>query len=322
MKNILICLEACILIMLVYSCKNKNETRTLLAERIEYDVPVINYDIEQNWWVQNIEGSKRDAFAKKLSDALLSGKLKAYDIKTDELLSNDKIHGFINTGSEGMKFTPSLFSKLRFLEKWYIYTKTLEIEKKVLSICPIILKDSMYIPLFRIKFDTSVVDENAKLISERIQYDVNITNEQIITNNKQQKEWWIESLETSKRDLFIDLLINAAYSGKYKLFDYFNEPLSSENFRKEHNRNDTVTLTRPSPPYDIYDTVIRLQLEKNQIERIRFMEEWFWGDESMTFTKKVKGINPIIKRYKQDGDFKGYMPLFWLYFDQRYPIKS
>ncbi len=314
-------LVSCVLSLFFNSCQNKYKNRILLADKIEYDVLINNSQSQApdsqlpDWWVQNIEGSKREALLKKLYDGLSSGKIKAYDYKTDELLSANSFKLIADS------YQLSAINKLRFTEKWYINSKTLEFEKMVLSVCPLLLKDTLEIPLFRIKQDTTVSEENIHPVSERIQYNVNINNDQQATINEQ-RSWWIDNLETSQRDKFIDLLLNSAFSGKFKTFDYFNEPVEAQKLKKEYYWTEHISLLRTNPPYDKYDSVINHTIDKSQITRLRFMEEWYIDDKSLSIIKKVKGINPISKRYRETGEFKGFMPMFWIYTDKKYPIKK
>ena len=311
---------AIIIIILTNSCNNKFKNRIIITERIEYDVPIISNDPDLDWWVQNIEGSKRETFLRKLSASLLSGKLKAYDYNTDIVLSSEQLNKFVRQSNYNTSDTNNILNtyKLRFTEKWYINTKSLEFDKKVLAICPLIFKDSVTsLPLFRIKFDTSNINENKEAVSERIRYDVNIINP------ANSREWWIENIETSKRDKFINLLLDAGTSGKFKTYGYYNDPVSSEELKKTFSRTDTLKKQKPYPPYDSYDTVVHNTINKKEITKIRFLEEWFYDNNSSSFTKKVKGINPIIRKYDEaTGEFRGKMPLFWIYSDKKYPLNQ
>ena len=55
---------------------NKTE---ILAEKIQYDVPVVNNDPQLDWWINNIEGSKREPFLKRIMEAAEKGEVRVYD---------------------------------------------------------------------------------------------------------------------------------------------------------------------------------------------------------------------------------------------------
>lgn len=158
--------------------------------------------------------------------------------------------------------------------------------------------------------------EKANVITKRIQYDVNIKSPDV------DFDWWIQNIEGQNRENFIRKIINAAYSGKIKSYDaYTNCLLTKEQVKDIENFTDSVTLQRSYYPYEDYDTIIGHKINLNQITRIRFLEEWYFEDNKFEINKKVLGIAPMIKKFDEEGEFRGYMPLFWIYFDKDYPQK-
>lgn len=158
--------------------------------------------------------------------------------------------------------------------------------------------------------------ENEIIITKRIQYDVNIKSPDV------DFDWWVQNIEGQDRENFVRKIISAAYKGKVKAYDAcFNTPLTLDQLKAIENYTDTVTLQRSYSPYKEYDTIIGHQINLNQITRIRFLEEWYFQENDIVINKKVIGIAPMIKKYSEEGNFRGYMPLFWLYFDKAYPEK-
>ena len=79
MKKTALFLSLSILVF-IFSCKNDdNKNKTIITERIQYDVPIKSPDVDLDWWVQNIEGSKRESFIKMILDKVYDGKIQAYD---------------------------------------------------------------------------------------------------------------------------------------------------------------------------------------------------------------------------------------------------
>lgn len=171
--------------------------------------------------------------------------------------------------------------------------------------------------LLLILFNSSCKRGRGKIIlTQQIQYDVNIKSPD------SDMDWWVQNIERPERVSFIKMLLFAAYSGKIKAYDaYFNTPLTVKQLKSIGNSVDSVTLQRPYPPYEYYDTIVKRQLDINQITRIRFLEKWYINKKTFEINKKIIGIAPIIKNYNTQGNFRGYMPLFWLYFDNKYPKK-
>lgn len=153
------------------------------------------------------------------------------------------------------------------------------------------------------------------VLCERIQYDV------IINNPDPGHYWWVNNIEGSKREPFIKNLFNAAFSGEMKAYDYFNNPLTIEQLKMIGADTIYRTLTRSYAPYDEYDTVIITNLEYEDVKRIRFLEEWQYDENNIAINKNVVGISPLIERRDSEGNMIAVQPLFWLYFDEKYPIK-
>ena len=126
--------------------------KTLITERIQYNVFIKNLDTTTNdWWINNIPSSKRKAFVDTLISAVLSQRIKAYDYSNDQLSLKD-VNNILTlmTDSITLQSTKPPYEcydtvivqqintkdiiRVKFVEKWYIDKKTLEIEKDVLGI--------------------------------------------------------------------------------------------------------------------------------------------------------------------------------------------
>ncbi|MBM3404429.1 MAG: hypothetical protein FJY10_06020 [Bacteroidetes bacterium] len=153
------------------------------------------------------------------------------------------------------------------------------------------------------------------LITKRIQYDVDIKSPD------PDLDWWVQNIEGEKRETFIRGLLEKAYSGKYRMYNYFNNPLTAGQAKKIGVRRDSVKLQRSDPPYEEYDTLVVKTLEPHEITRIRFLEEWYFDAGSGEITKKILGVAPMIRSYDDFGEFRGFELLFWMYYDPDYPLK-
>lgn len=157
--------------------------------------------------------------------------------------------------------------------------------------------------------------KNEKQLTERIQYDV------LIKTPDPDLDWWTQNIEGSKREIFVKTILDLAYSGKVKAYDYFNEPLTTEQVKAIDNTSDTISVQDPDNP-DIYlDTVIKQTLDIQIITKVRFLEEWYLDEKDYSFDKKVCGVMLMKENYGDSMELRGYTPLFWLYFDDEYPAK-
>ena len=99
----------------------------------------------------------------------------------------------------------------------------------------------------------------------------------------------------------------------------FQDPFSSYN---TFNKIDSVTLQREYAPYDWYDTVMVSTLNSDDITKVRFLEEWYIDESKLDIEKKIVGVAPMLEKYNEEGELRGYMPLFWIYLDDKYPITN
>jgi len=161
-------------------------------------------------------------------------------------------------------------------------------------------------------------NENKTVLTERIQYPVFIKSPY-----PDETDWWKENMEGSQREKFVNILLDAAFGGKVKAYDYMdNSLLSKAQIDNITNHKDTIRMVRAYPPYDEYDTIVVQKLERKDIHRITFMEEWYFDEKNFTMEKKVVGIAPAVTIYADSNEIKGYKPLFWIYLDDKYPLKN
>jgi hypothetical protein len=154
-------------------------------------------------------------------------------------------------------------------------------------------------------------NDKFSIITERIQYDVDIKSPD------SDFDWWVQNLEGSDREKLVNLLLTSAYEGKVNVYGYYsNELLSVDEVKKIGFKSDTLTFQRSGPPYELYDTIVERKVDYRDITRIRFLEGWYINEKTLEFKKEVIGIAPLLKSYDPDGNFRGYMPMFWVYADE------
>lgn len=50
------------------------------------------------------------------------------------------------------------------------------------------------------------------------------------------------------------------------------------------------------------------------VKRIRIKEDWIFHNGRSTLEKQIIGICPVMEKYDENGEYKGEMPLFWMYY--------
>jgi hypothetical protein len=153
------------------------------------------------------------------------------------------------------------------------------------------------------------------LLTDRIQYDVSIKN------SDSTADWWVQNMDGRGREAFVKLLLEKAWSGKYKTYNFFTHtPLSAEQVKAIGKRTDTLSVQRSTPPYDLYDTIMKSELQPGNILRVRFLEAWYWNEDTKKMEKEVMGICPLLENYSASGEFRGNQPLFWISLNDKFPF--
>jgi len=148
-----------------------------------------------------------------------------------------------------------------------------------------------------------------EVITKKIQYDVNIKSP------SPDWDWWIQNIVGPDRDKLVDEIMDGALSGKFQAYDYFSDSIKPEDIRMMLADTFYITVKRAKPPYDDYDTTVVLDITRDDIQRIRFLEEWTINPETMQISKKVMGIGPVARRHDLSGNER-WQPLFWIYTDK------
>ncbi len=153
---------------------------------------------------------------------------------------------------------------------------------------------------------SSCHNRKEEVITKRIQYDVNIKSPH------PDYDWWIQNLVGPQREMLVKAILRGAVSGKFKVYDYFYQPLSRQAVSRILTDTIAVKVREPMPPYAIRDTLIIKQIGVKDILRLRFMEAWRINPKTMQFSKKVEGIAPVARLLDAEGNVR-WQPLFWIF---------
>ncbi len=157
-------------------------------------------------------------------------------------------------------------------------------------------------------------DTDKNIVTKRIQYDVPIRN------TDTDMDWWVQNIEGSNREKLVKDIIQQVAAGEVKAYDFLScKPFTAEEIKSMMKRVDSISVERSTPPYDLVDTVMVTEIRLSDITRLRFLEEWSMNEKTLAFSKKVAGVCPMVERRDDSGDLRGYKPLFWVFFDDKYP---
>ena len=78
---------------------------------------------------------------------------------------------------------------------------------------------------------------------------------------------------------------------------------------------DTIIAFDPET-YEEEITIVRNDLNPEDIKQFRLKEIWFFDEESATLQVRVLGIAPLKDEYDENGNYKYTTPLFWAYYPE------
>jgi hypothetical protein len=146
-----------IFIALLIGCSEKASENEALASKIQYDVPIVNNDPQLDWWINNLEGSRREPFLKRIMDAAERGEVKVYDYFENPMtpvqiraLSTDTVYKTLVRPYPPYDEYDTMIVKtisyrdivkIRYLEEWIWDPSEFTMKKNVLAFGPVISKE-------------------------------------------------------------------------------------------------------------------------------------------------------------------------------------
>lgn len=132
--------------------------------------------------------------------------------------------------------------------------------------------------------------------------------------------FYYPTIPQNGRRSFMQVVLDAVKEGSITAYestsDEFLVPIPFDQIMKSLTKIDTVQQQRSEPPYDTYDTVIVSEFDPTSVKKIRVKEDWFFDKQRSVLDVRILGLCPITEQYDENGEFKGYKPLFWIYFPE------
>jgi hypothetical protein len=330
MKTRILLIFISIIVISFLSCKR--EGKKVELPRIEYDVLINNYGNNYSWF-DHIDGFQRVDLFGILIESAKTGKYKLEDMDGNRIdpATMDAFFQLPPVGDSAteavMPMTKENLSGFRFREKWIIHKKTGLIEKEVIAICPVHfrhhpLTDSSEFaeafPLFWIFPSESDEKAEEMVVTKNIAYDVYLDNTLPVISGAYGTKlpFYFFNIETSLRKEIINYVLDAGFDKKTPVYDFFMTPMSDQDLELLKEQKETVFYEDPKNPGTELDSIRITTLDRTQIVRLKFIEEWTLNKTSLKFSKRIIAVSPSVISYDEYGEFRGYKFLFWLVFDE------
>lgn len=126
---------------------------------------------------------------------------------------------------------------------------------------------------------------------------------------------------------FMTIVMDALREGSITAYevtdtDEFLVPLTFEEIMARMESERTISLQRTEPPYDWYDTTLYTKFNAQDVKRIRVKEDWYFDKQRSVMDVRIIGICPVRDSYDENNEFRGFDPLFWIYFPEARPVFS
>ena len=117
-----------------------------------------------------------------------------------------------------------------------------------------------------------------------------------------------------KQALLIDGSITAYDPGPLLQDDEFRKPLLTSELKEIFTRYDTVYVEDVNG--DLVPSVQEQTLESRNIMMYRLKEDWVFDKQRSKLDIRITGVAPMREVKGEDGEIRGYAPIFWLYYPE------
>lgn len=130
---------------------------------------------------------------------------------------------------------------------------------------------------------------------------------------------------TVGRQNFVCTILNSICAGELLPYDAINDEFTISLTRAEVIEKTTIseTLSYEDSDGNQKEKEIQNPFDARSVKRLRLKEEWYFHNARSTLEKRIIGICPIVEKYDENGEYKGEMPLFWIYYPSaRYVLQT
>lgn len=118
---------------------------------------------------------------------------------------------------------------------------------------------------------------------------------------------------------FIQIMLDAINGGKAQVYSGMDDDFATPIDPKEALSvagGSTDSIYVPDPVTGITTLqIITNEINWNNVNKLRLKETWFFNKQTSTMEVRIMGICPLYDNYDPaTGDFRGEVPIFWVYF--------
>lgn len=118
-----------------------------------------------------------------------------------------------------------------------------------------------------------------------------------------------------KDALLKDGSITAYSTGPLGIDDEFKEPMLPSEVENLLSTIDT-SYTEDLDTGEMVQVIQQIEVSPEDILQYKLKEDWYFDKQRSERYVRIIGISPRRAQYGEDGEFRGYRDLFWLYFPE------
>lgn len=297
--------------------------KSRIEQSTEKDSIVYDYLVDKRFWWQSIDAIIAEVRAKRLFfmtssheslqfDSIAKNLKKEYLAFFKDTLTDKKLQTLLEEEIRAIKFE----------EEWTYNPQTMLINKKVIGYNPIITRDSIMlqedelVPKESFRFELGWIYPTQKPQLKDTLCVVRNIHFTIPIYNKMPYHWWDSHLEPEYSIPYFESYMKKAEEGSIKVYA---QPTSTESYTKQEilkRKQFEMMVTIDSQ--DKYgntiekDTIVKGNYNTDNIDYLRFGDEWYFDRPSLQFVKRVNYISPMIQIIGLDGNLRGLMPIYYL----------
>ena len=177
-------------------------------------------------------------------------------------------------------------------------------------------------------FDKSSLTKRIPLPYENLRWDDALYAEKVWREldlrEKMNKVFMYESSDDNGSQIFVNMLLKAVTSGEVTAFadERYTTPLSiAEVQQLTAGSVDTVDQTDINDPSKVIAHVVtRASFNPKTVTKLRIKEEWVFDRESSKMFCRILGIAPVKMSYLPNGQERGSVMMFWVYYPDLRPV--
>ncbi len=129
------------------------------------------------------------------------------------------------------------------------------------------------------------------------------------------------------KELFVTILRDAAIEGTISVYSQTDEEFTGTPMTTDEvaalggGEPDTQLIVDPIT-FEERTEIVKKEFNPENVTKYRIKEDWIFDMETSTLVVRIIGIAPILEVIDAEGNYRGDVPLFWVYYPEARTVLS